>query len=55
MNGYGLPSDLNQFVEKDFLKSLPKCPNGGSCAVSEDDKGVRATCSSGLKGHASYK
>lgn len=25
-------------------------------AVSEDDKGVvRATCSSGLKGHATYK
>lgn len=56
MMGYGLPSDLNQFVEKEFLKSLPKCPNGGRYAVSEDDKGVvRAACSSGLKGHATYK
>ena len=51
--GFGFPSDLNQFVEKQILKSLPKCPNGGSYSLSDDGKGgVTASCSSGLKGHS---
>lgn len=54
--GCGLPSDLNQFVEKKFLKALPKCPNGGSYSVSDDGKGgVTVSCSSGLKGHSLSK